>query len=83
MSNYLWLIFFLYFLFADAKIEYRHHDSAELKYELERINKKCPSITYLYHLKYNEIDRTKNNNSLYVIAFGKSPDKHIPGTYIY
>ncbi|PAA67662.1 hypothetical protein BOX15_Mlig009121g2 [Macrostomum lignano] len=60
------------------KIEWgKHHDNKEVFEILEAVNKRCPDITSLYHLKYrdtsgNERDETPRGNKLHVLAFGTS-----------
>jgi hypothetical protein len=62
-----------------AAFELRNHNNTELANILQEVWRKCPDITFLYHLKAKYVTSTLKGNRLHVIAFGTSPKVHTPG----
>ncbi|CAG0887526.1 unnamed protein product [Cyprideis torosa] len=53
---------------------YKHHSNDEVKDELNKVNRKCPRITYVSELP----GRSVEGNRMPLIVFSRHPEKHVP-----
>ncbi|KAF7256731.1 hypothetical protein EG68_05656 [Paragonimus skrjabini miyazakii] len=56
-----------------------YHKTSQIETFLNGIHEKCPEITRVYNLKWENISRTIRGNPLTVIEFAKFPGRHVTG----
>jgi len=56
----------------------KHHNYEELLETLTNVNRRCPSITYLYNLTGHP-DQTTQGRHLAVIVLSDNPERHETG----